>query len=138
MELVPLFVVLPVLYFLYKPPLGLKAIAAAATLGVIIWLPYIAYEYPRDFIDLRSLVTQKILVKPYGIADVVTDKSNHIVNSWEVPALKEQAAKNGGKLPAPEKAFWLNTSAWGNVWAEGETRYFLNEPGFVFYYPKLE
>jgi hypothetical protein len=137
MELVPLFIVLPVLYFLYKPPVGWKAITAAVALSVLIWLPYLSFEYPRGFIDLRALVTQKILVKQYALPDVVSDKSHRIVNSWEVPKLKEEAAKNGGKLPAPDKAFWLNTSAWGNVWAETETRYYLNEPGFVFFYPKL-
>lgn len=138
MELVPLFAVLPILYFLYKPPLGWKAIVTSGLVGFLIWLPYLVYEYPRDFIDLRAIVTQKILVDSYDVAEVVSDKSHHIVDSWDVPALKEKAAKNGGHLPEKEKGIWLVTEAWGKIWAETETRFYLGEPGYVFYHPHFD
>jgi hypothetical protein len=49
-------VVIPVLWLVFRPPVGWRSILAAALVGLAVWFPYLRLEAGRDFVDLRSLI----------------------------------------------------------------------------------
>jgi hypothetical protein len=56
LAIIPFLFVLPVLWLIYRPPLGWKSLLAAAMFGVLVWFPYLRYESSRGFKDLASLL----------------------------------------------------------------------------------
>jgi hypothetical protein len=54
LSLAPAIAVLPAIWLVYRPPVTLKPLFAAATVLLIIWFPYLRLEARRDFADLRS------------------------------------------------------------------------------------
>jgi hypothetical protein len=54
LSLAPAIAVLPAIWLVYRPPVTLKPLLAAATILLIVWFPYLRLEARRDFIDLRS------------------------------------------------------------------------------------
>ena len=54
LALAPAIAVLPAIWLVYRPPVTLKPLLAAAAVLLIVWLPYLRFEAGRDFIDLRS------------------------------------------------------------------------------------
>jgi hypothetical protein len=56
MELAPALLIIPVVWFVYRPPLDFRAIALAVTLATLIWLPYLRFESECGFADLRSQI----------------------------------------------------------------------------------
>jgi hypothetical protein len=54
LSLAPAIAVLPAIWLVYRPPVTLKPLLAAATILLIVWFPYFRLEARRDFIDLRS------------------------------------------------------------------------------------
>jgi hypothetical protein len=59
MAILPLLFILPVLWLIYKPPLRLAPLLASAAIVFIVWLPYLQFETPRRFADIRSQVFQQ-------------------------------------------------------------------------------
>ncbi len=136
MEIAPAVLVIPALYFLYRPPFCWKSMAAAVAIGTLVWLPFLRFEAGRDFIDLRTQLTASYGCEPYGVESVVYDKANKLVLSWDMPSLKAEAVAQGGNLPPANEepeGFWLETEAWGAVWAQRDVRVYMGEEGFVFY-----
>jgi hypothetical protein len=56
MELAPALFILPVVWFVYRPPVNLPALALAAGVVALIWYPYLRFESRRGFVDLRSQI----------------------------------------------------------------------------------
>jgi hypothetical protein len=56
LAIIPLLFVLPVLWLIYRPPLGWKSLLLSALFGLLVWFPYLRYEYNRGFVDLASLL----------------------------------------------------------------------------------
>ena len=56
LELAPALGILPVMWWLHRPPLRLRALAVGAGVTLVIWYPYLAFEAERGFVDLRSQV----------------------------------------------------------------------------------
>ncbi|MEO8677451.1 MAG: glycosyltransferase family 39 protein [Vicinamibacterales bacterium] len=54
MEMAPLLLVLPVLWWRYRPPVNWWALGAAAAVALVMWSPYLAFERDRGFMDLQS------------------------------------------------------------------------------------
>jgi hypothetical protein len=54
LSLAPAIAVLPAIWLVYRPPVKLKPLLAAATVLLIVWFPYLRLEARRDFVDLRS------------------------------------------------------------------------------------
>ena len=59
LEIMPAVLVLPVVWFLYRPPIRLGTILIAIAISAIIWLPYLRFEYSRDFSDIISQLNRK-------------------------------------------------------------------------------
>lgn len=54
LALAPAIAVLPAIWLVYRPPVALKPLLAAAAVLLVVWFPYLRFEAGRDFIDLRS------------------------------------------------------------------------------------
>jgi hypothetical protein len=57
--------ILPVVWILYRPPLRLWPTLMAIIISAIIWLPYLRFEYSRDFSDIILQVSRKQIVADY-------------------------------------------------------------------------
>lgn len=53
------FIILPILWFLYRPPVKVVPVVVGLALGLLIWLPYLRFEYSRDFSDVVSQLLLK-------------------------------------------------------------------------------
>jgi hypothetical protein len=56
MELAPAVFILPVVWYFYRPPVRLRALAVVGALALLMWYPYLRFETMRHFADLRSQV----------------------------------------------------------------------------------
>jgi hypothetical protein len=66
MTILPAIFVLPALWLAYRPPVRLTSLLAAAALVLIVWYPYLRFEAPRRFIDIRSqLLFHSVLPADY-------------------------------------------------------------------------
>lgn len=63
-ETAPGLLFLPVLWLIYRPPVGIRSLAAAALVLFLIWLPYLHYEWTRGFLDVRSIIGRVNLLPP--------------------------------------------------------------------------
>jgi hypothetical protein len=59
LEIMPAVLVLPVVWFLYRPPIQLGPMLIAIAISGIIWLPYLRFEYSRAFSDIISQLNRK-------------------------------------------------------------------------------
>ena len=59
LEIMPAVQLLPVVWVLYRPPIRLGTILIAIAISAIIWLPYLRFEYSRDFSDIISQLNRK-------------------------------------------------------------------------------
>jgi hypothetical protein len=64
LAIAPAILVLPVIWLLYRPPVTLKPLLAAAGVLLIVWFPYLRFEAGRDFADLRSQFLLEYIVPP--------------------------------------------------------------------------
>jgi hypothetical protein len=54
MALSPAFFVFPVVWVAYRPPVRVRPLLVAAALVLLVWAPYLRFEAPRNFADIRS------------------------------------------------------------------------------------
>jgi hypothetical protein len=54
MGLTPALFLLPALWLVYRPPVRVTPLLAAAALLAVVWYPYVRFEAPRHFVDIRS------------------------------------------------------------------------------------
>jgi hypothetical protein len=80
MELAPAFFILPALWFFYRAPIKLWPLLIGIALVLLIWFPYLRFEYSRGFSDVTSQVF---------LAHRPTDYKR----SWCDPALLMQSLK---------------------------------------------
>lgn len=62
MEIAPLLCVLPIVWLLYRAPLPLRSLLIAGIFALVIWYPYLQFEFARGFADLRSQVVRQGLL----------------------------------------------------------------------------
>jgi hypothetical protein len=62
MALAPAFFVLPALWLAYRPSVRLRPLLIAAALIFVVWTPYLRFEAPRRFADIRSQLQLRYIV----------------------------------------------------------------------------
>lgn len=60
LEAAPAILILPAVWYLYRPPISPRAVAAVATVALVMWLPYLIFEWDRGFADVQS----QLLMQP--------------------------------------------------------------------------
>jgi hypothetical protein len=84
LSLAPAIAVLPAIWLVYRPPITLKPLLAAATVLLIVWFPYLRLEAERDFADLRAqFLLQPIL--PSNASQSWCDPTREL-KAWPVNA----------------------------------------------------
>jgi hypothetical protein len=95
MELAPLVLVVPAVWYLYRPPVRTKWVLVAASVSLLIWFPYLRFERGREFKDITSLVFQ---------ADILPQDSGRLICDRtlreEVLALKQPVPTEGVAIRA--------------------------------------
>ena len=56
MEIAPALLILPVVWFFYRPSIDRRALVLAGAAAIVIWYPYLRFESTRGFVDLRSQI----------------------------------------------------------------------------------
>lgn len=59
MGITPAFFIFPAAWLIYKPPVRFKPLVVAGVLVLIVWSPYLRFEAPRGFADIRSQLFQQ-------------------------------------------------------------------------------
>ena len=97
LEIAPALFVLPVMWWLYRPPLRLWALAVSAGVTLVIWYPYLAFEAERGFADLRSQVLQQQIL-PAHYQQSWCDPTLMLLREWEAaspqPDVQEHPSQN--------------------------------------------
>jgi hypothetical protein len=84
LSLAPAIAVLPAIWLVYRPPVTLKPLLAAATVLLIVWFPYLRLEAQRDFADLRAqFLLQPIL--PSNVSQSWCDPTREL-KAWPLNA----------------------------------------------------
>lgn len=60
MEIITAVLLLPVLWYLYRPPVRLRWLVFATLLSILIWYPYLSFEEGRGFGDLGALLIPQV------------------------------------------------------------------------------
>lgn len=85
-EMSALILMLPVVWWRYRPPVTAIPIVAAVLLSAIVWWPYLVFQADRNFVDLQSQLLSRRL-EARGIETV--------------PGCGARPAENAGFLPYP-------------------------------------
>jgi hypothetical protein len=56
LAIIPFLFVLPVLWLVYRPPVGWKSLLASVLFSLLVWFPYLRFEAERGFVDLASIL----------------------------------------------------------------------------------
>lgn len=75
MEGVTAILIIPLLWAAYRPPIRWREVCFATGIGALIWSPYLTFETPRGFMDLRALLTRTSTRADYN-SDVRNSLSN--------------------------------------------------------------
>jgi hypothetical protein len=55
----PFLVVVPIVWLVFRPPVGWRTVLGVTIVGLAIWFPYLRFEAGRDFVDLQSLIMRR-------------------------------------------------------------------------------
>jgi hypothetical protein len=62
MEIAPALFILPVVWFLYRPPLRVRSLLLSGVTILAVWYPYLRFEYGRNFVDLKAQVSRRTML----------------------------------------------------------------------------
>ncbi len=65
LEGITAIVIIPLVWIAFRPPVRWRDVALAVGLGALIWMPYLIFEAPRDFSDLRALFSRKTAIPDF-------------------------------------------------------------------------
>lgn len=98
MEMSPLVLMLPVIWWVYRPPVTAVAVLVAAGLSAIVWWPYLTFQADRGFVDLQSqLLSRRLEARGIetvaGCGDRPAEGAGFLpLPTLDVELLKERAA----------------------------------------------
>jgi hypothetical protein len=96
MALAPAVFVLPVLWLVYRRPVRLPPLLATAAALLVVWSPYLTFETPRAFADVRSMLLLENIA-PADYRATWCDPSLTL-NSWQDPANPSAVPTDGPEL----------------------------------------
>lgn len=108
MELAPVLFILPVLWVIYHPPVRIRPLIFSGAAFLLMWFPYLRYEYERGFLDLRSLV---------GRVDLLPNDYKAV---WCDPSLKPKIIGSDDRVDQPASV--VNPSSRPETEDESEIR----------------
>lgn len=123
MEIAPLVLVVPVLYLLFRPPLDFKRIVAHTAIGLILWTPYLVYQYARDGFDLKRNIVQRERPEERRMLfdGQLANKDLRVISErppgWQPDwSLEQTAADRRGPELEKKRGRFVDDPAFGRVW----------------------
>jgi hypothetical protein len=99
MGITPAIFLLPALWWAYRAPVRAKPLVAAAAFVCLVWFPYLRFEAPRGFEDIRSQLTFNYLL-PADYKDAWCNPDLTLRAAGAAPADNaEPAAVAGASVP---------------------------------------
>ncbi len=86
LEIAPALFILPAVWIIYRPPLKVRPLIVAILLSLVVWYPYLHFQFTRDFRDAKSLILRRRILP-------ATYKA-----SWCNPGLTLQSARDPSSL----------------------------------------
>lgn len=84
MEGLPLAMVLPLLWLIWRPPVFSRAMLVALGIGLLVWSPYLRFEHGRHYADLKSQVgLQSLLYAPPAL-----ERLNALLAHYGLPVVE--------------------------------------------------
>ncbi len=66
MEIAPALFIVPAIWLIYRPPVRLKPLIFGGILTLVIWSPYLHFQFTRNFMDFKApILRQKLLPASY-------------------------------------------------------------------------
>lgn len=94
MGITPALFIVPAIALLYRAPWRLGSLTAALAIVAVIWFPYLSFEQPRGFVDIRSqLLQERITLANYR-------------EVWCDPSLTMLTWDDGRPEPAVAQGVW--------------------------------
>jgi len=94
LEIAPALCILPVMWWLHRPAVRLRALAVGIGVSLVIWYPYLAFEAERGFMDLRSQVQQQPIL-PARYQQSWCDPTLTRLRQWEgISGVQESTSHN--------------------------------------------
>jgi hypothetical protein len=59
MEIAPAFLLVPVVWLVYRPQIRVAPLIVAGAAAFLVWLPYLSFQSGRDFEDLRAVLARR-------------------------------------------------------------------------------
>lgn len=118
LEFAPVLFALPLLFLIFRPPIQTRFVLLGSISAILVWSPYLVFQGSRDFVDLRSLLTQsdvegELRVRPTEILgidhlEMVTER----LPNWNAYFRGDSEATG----ETSERVLGLNDESLGNVW----------------------
>lgn len=105
MEIAPALFILPAVWLLYRPPVKPRPLLFAGVLALVIWYPYLHFEYTRGFADLRALVLRQSIF-PANYKEVWCDPALTLQNLEGTPSARSFEPEQRATVTA-------------NIWTKG-------------------
>jgi hypothetical protein len=68
MEIAPAILLLPVCWYIYRPPVRTLPLAIASAAVLVLWLPYLQFEGTRGYRDVAAVLAQEPVQRPVAQA----------------------------------------------------------------------
>ena len=91
MELAPVILAVPVVWFAWRPAVRLVPLLVVAAAATILWYPHLRFERDRHFMDLRSQVLRESM-RPTDFPDSWCDPSR-VPARWLEDAARDRAGE---------------------------------------------
>lgn len=65
-QMLPFALLIPVIWIVYRPPVSIRKLILAFIIAVLIWVPYLEFEFPRGFMDLRTMILRENVLESQG------------------------------------------------------------------------
>ncbi len=104
MALSPALFIFPVLWLVYRPAIRVRPLLVAAVLVLAVWAPYLRFEAPRDFVDIRSQLFFQYIV-PSNFRDAWCDPTlslRRLTNGAGVTREAADSELSGAEAASPE------------------------------------
>jgi hypothetical protein len=79
MGITPVFFIIPALWLYYRPPVRIAPLLITAVVVLAAWSPYLTFEAPRRFVDIRSQLLQQSIF-PINYKEAWCDPSRTILS----------------------------------------------------------
>lgn len=124
MEILPASLLFVIAWLVYRPKLPKAGLLIAVAAGLLLWLPYLRFEWHRGFHDMRCLLTRKFSITDWDAAyreiltnpNLVTVEGQRVHDLLGGPMVNERQSTNAMKAAEPRPEYeWVFDARVGSL-----------------------